>query len=458
MKEIFQSDQIDINQFKGQILMLFIGILFLAFSSMQSCWAQTGFGIYNNEPKTRVRFMERNNLVIVPVTINNQITLRFVLDSGVRGIILTEKYYAKLLNLEFDRNLIIRAPGSTDSIAARVVNDVEISLPAIPEEIIQTTGEDFNLDIGHTFDLTNVQIASPAISAKKQSLTVLEEDYLKLTESLGVEVYGIIGYPLFRQFAIEIDHGNKVVTFHNPNTFIAPSYMDRVPLEVINSKPYANTNITSTNGQQLKAKLLVDLGASHALLLDEQSSGNLNKPEITLRGTIGHGLGGEIKGDIGRIKDFGLGPYKCNNVLASFPDSAYYQGNIELVDRNGTIGGEILSRFNVIFNYLDSTLYLTKGVKFKNPFEHNMSGMEYRLIGQELDRLLVINVKEDSPAGQAGIQMGDQIIKINRHKVGSSTFSHIGNLLRSKEGKKMNVKLIRGLQLIDTSFKLERQI
>jgi membrane-associated protease RseP (regulator of RpoE activity) len=203
---------------------------------------------------------------------------------------------------------------------------------------------------------------------------------------------------------------------------------------------------------------LVDLGASHALILDEHSSENLNKPEKTLRGTIGHGLGGEIKGEIGRIKRFGIGPFECNNVLASFPDSAYYQGNIELVERNGTIGGEILSRFNVIFNYLDSSFHFSKGIKFKNPFEHNMSGMEYRLIGQELDRLLVINVKENSPAGLAGIQVGDQVIKINRHKVGSSTFSHIGDLLRSKEGKKMNVKFIRGLQLIDVSFKLERQI
>jgi hypothetical protein len=254
MKEPPRKPQKDFSLIKGRFLMLSTGILLLVFSLSQNCVAQTGFEIFNDEPKTRVRFMERNNLVIIPVTINNQITLRFVLDSGVRGIILTEKYYSKLLNLKYDRDLIIRAPGSTDSIAARVVNDIEISLPAIPEEIIQTTGEDFNLDMGRTFDLTNVQIASPAISAKKQSLTVLEEDYLKLTESLGVEVYGIIGYPLFRQFAIEIDRGNKVVTFHNPNTFTAPAYMDRIPLEVINSKPYAITDITSTNGQELKAK------------------------------------------------------------------------------------------------------------------------------------------------------------------------------------------------------------
>ncbi|MEQ9422924.1 MAG: aspartyl protease family protein [Cyclobacteriaceae bacterium] len=441
---------------KRRVLKMLIGVFLCAIFS--SSKAQTGFQIYNSQPSTQVRFMERNNLVIIPLTINNKVTLRFVLDTGVRGIILTEKVFADRIGLKLERNVTTPAPGREDSISAYVVNDIEIMLPAIPKDIITTTGNDFSLALGETYDLTNVQIANPGVIAKHQSMTVLKEDYLKLTESLGVEVYGIIGYPLFRQFVIEIDRNEKVLTFYEPDGYKAPNFMEKLPLEIVNSKPYIDSKVTISDDKQIDTKLLVDLGASHAVLLNRSTSEEINLPAKTLYGILGHGLGGEIQGYVGRLQKFSIHDFEFEEVIGSYPDSAYYQGSIEFDKRNGTIGGEILTRFNTTFDYLNGSFYLTKSVNYKRRFDHNMTGIEFRLAGQELDKMLVTNVRLGSPAADAGVIFGDLITKVNRFKVGSDTFGFINDLFRSKEGKKISLKVTRGAEELDLEFRLQKQI
>ncbi|MFN2216782.1 MAG: peptide-binding protein, partial [Anaerolineales bacterium] len=60
-----------------------------------------GFKIEGDRKKIKIPFELYNNLIVIPVVVNDRLPLRFVLDTGVRTTILTEKVYSQLLDLEY---------------------------------------------------------------------------------------------------------------------------------------------------------------------------------------------------------------------------------------------------------------------------------------------------------------------------------------------------------------------
>lgn len=64
-----------------------------------------------------------------------------------------------------------------------------------------------------------------------------------------------------------------------------------IPIELIGNKPYILTSIKQTNGPDLQAKLLIDTGANHGLLLNQETSEDIVLPEPNLKSSLGRSLG-----------------------------------------------------------------------------------------------------------------------------------------------------------------------
>ena len=91
---------------------------------------------------------------------------------------------------------------------------------------------------------------------------------------------------------------------------------------------------------QLTAKLLVDSGASHGLLLEPSSDKRIVPPANYVSSSIGRGLGGDILGKVGRVQSLTLGSYKFERVVARFPDPNSYFDSLKIgaTERNGAMG------------------------------------------------------------------------------------------------------------------------
>lgn len=388
---------------------------------------QIGFDMPPNMKKVVIPFERYNNLIVIPVTINHSLTLKFIFDTGVQYPILTEKMFGDYLGLNYSRNITIQGPGVADSIKARVAHQVSLSLPGGIE------------------------------SGINQALLVLDEDYLKLRNNLGTDVFGVLGYDIFSRFVVEINYDENFIVLHEPKKFRAKRSYRKIPLKVVNTKPYIELTIMKSEKQGKKMHLMVDSGASHAILLDNPDDNSLI-PEQNITSVIGRGLGGNINGYLGRMASVKIGKFEFDGPIASFPIEGDYGTAIKRGSRNGTVGGELLSRFNVTFDYFNGDLYLRKSKSFHVGFEHDMSGMNIAAYGDKLNQLKVNTVREDSPAYNAGIRVGDQIESINGYSLESLKFSDFNSLLRNKPGKKIVVKYIRDGEVQKTSFKLERYI
>jgi hypothetical protein len=391
----------------------------------QSQVRQFSYQFDHNFNRIEIPFTNHNNLIVIPLTLNDKITLQFIVDTGVQTTILTEKTYGDYLGLNYDRRIEVSGPGSNESISALVANDVLVTIPGL--------------------------------GSKNQTLLVLEEDYLNLSSNLGFEVNGIIGYELFSRFVVDINYDEKILILHEPEKFKARKHHTAINIQILNSKPYLNAQILQYNGTILDAMLMVDTGASHPLLLQLLEESAVVLPPKILPAFLGKGLGGEIPGYLGRVIKLKIGPYTFDNVIASYPEEDAYN-RVEANGRIGTLGGEILTRFNPIFDYFNNTLYLRKSRKYGKPFQHDMSGMEFIAFGKQLDKILVTNVTVGSPAFEAGVMVGDQILYLNGFKMTASNFRFVNKLLRTKPGRKIKMEVARTDERIKIKFRLREMI
>lgn len=405
---------------------LFCVLLF--FSSFPAFSQALGFSLADGKKKVQIPIEIYNNLIVVPVVLNGALPLKFILDTGVRTAILTQKTFTDILNLSYSRKYSISGPGGEQIIEAYITNNVSLELPGV-------------LGRGH-------------------ALLVLGQDYLELRNYLGTDVHGILGYELFSRFIIEVDYEKKMLILKLPKRFKIPRRYQSIPIKIEDTKPYLITSVVLADGTQLTAKLLVDSGASHGLMLEPTSDPRIVVPANTVSSIIGRGLGGEITGKIGRIQSIKLGNYQIDKVIANFPDPNSYFDSLKLgaTKRNGAIGGEILSRFNVIFNFPKEEMYLKKNSAFKKKFHYNVSGLTVKAKGSRLNVFEIIEVRNESVADQAGVLAGDLILSINGVHTTTLDLNTVNGFFNNKPGKKINLLIDRNGEQLKMNFELADQI
>jgi hypothetical protein len=407
----------------------FLLICLFAFVVVENSGAQAlGFVIADGRKRVEIPIQIQNNLVVVPLVLNDALPLRFIVDTGVRTAILTQKAFSDILNLPYSRKYSVSGPGGEKIIDAYVTNNVSLSLPGV-------TGK------GH-------------------ALLVLEEDYLELRNFLGVDVHGILGYELFSRFIVKIDYSRKIMTLILPEKFHPKKKYEELPMLIEDTKPFILTSLNLTPSVSMTGKLLIDTGASHGLMLEPSSDEKILVPTNTVSTVIGRGLGGIITGKTGRIESLKLGNYVLNEVLVNFPDPNSYMDTLKnsLTFRHGTIGGEILTRFTVIFNFPQGKLYLKKNSEFKKKFYMNLSGLDIKAKGADLDIFEVSEVRAQSPADKVGIKQGDIVISVNGISAKTLVLNQINALLNTKPGKKVSIVVERASVRYKLDFTLESQI
>jgi len=88
------------------------------------------------------------------------------------------------------------------------------------------------------------------------------------------------------------------------------------------------------------------------------------------------------------------------------------------IPRAGILGGEILSRFRVAFDYRNDSMWLTPAPDWqKRSFLRDRAGFETDDRGQHLE---VVHVCPGSPAAATGWKVGERIVAVDGRPVGSA--------------------------------------
>ena len=384
-----------------------------------------GFHWSTKQKRVEIPFELHANLVVIPIQLNASDTLRFLVDTGLGTTLLTDSLAFRNLGLKSIRKIDLLGLGEEKPIEAQVLIDVKIQ-------------------VGQA-------------SASHQNLIYVSSNQLNLSDYVGTKIQGVLGYELFANAVVTIDYARQRLILRRAKQYhYSKRKGTRFPLEMVDNKPYIRAaQITSDQHVPLANRLLLDSGAGHVLFLDGNAVDSSMFHFSAKRVYLGKGLNGAILGNWGRVPQLILGSWTWKQVPAAFTFAQSTQQKIKSADLHGSLGGEFLRRFIVTFHYLDQYVVLKPIARqWRRQFDLGMSGLSFRAQGSTYQQFIVETIQANSPAEEAGIQVGDELWFINGMRASEYRLGDIYRMLRKKEGKKMEMVIKRGQNFHMISFTL----
>jgi len=171
-------------------------------------------------------------------------------------------------------------------------------------------------------------------------------------------------------------------------------------------------------------------------------------------GIIASGLGGDLKGFVGRTNYLTLNEFGFTGVITNFHviediEQVHFMNN-----RNGIIGNPLLSRFDIIIDYINRKMYLKPNRTYKKKFKFDLSGLQIITSTRNSGKYTVFDVLPGTPAAEAGMKPGDQITSINGVPTRFLGMDDVISKLQRKVNKKIKLKYLRMNEKRITTFRL----
>lgn len=413
---------------------------------------QAGFVFEKNVDKVDIPFKLINNLIFIPIKVNG-VELNFLLDSGVEETILFSMEDKKEVNFLNVEKITLRGLGS------------EASIEGLKSK--------------------NNTLEIPGLKSVNHLLYIVLDQNFNLSYHIGIPVNGIIGYHFLKSNLVEINYEKKKITVHRDTEKVRNKIEKKyheLSIAIEKQKPYVGSSVV-VKTEEIPVKLLIDIGNSDAVWLFQNKANKIELPEKNFEDYLGQGFSGDVVGKRAQIKKITMSKFELNNPIIAFPDTISIRNVTMVKDRAGSVGAEILKRFNIVFDYPNQKMYLKKNSHYNSSFGYNKSGIEFQHYGsqwvQETVRLetvplsqggnlsnnfkykfelkpvyLIANVRKNSTAAISGIQKGDVLVNINGHPAYKYTLEKINSILKSEEEKWITIEVERESQLLKFKFQL----
>ena len=323
-----------------------------------------------------------SGLVYIQGEVNNSTPLNVILDSGA--------------------SVSIVSPPLAETLRLTSTHSSEAS--GIAKGLDQTV---------HFVDDCELKWGSQAsqISLLHQQSAILPIDYI--AEQVGKRVDAIFGSNLFLHYTITVDYEQQRVTFTSPVSG-APILGTAIPVQVLSNTPFVEASIEGEDGKKVTALFLVDSGTTGAMILNkkflESHPGLIAQTHFVDTPTV-TAVGGAIHSKRVRVPHVGLGPFLFSGVVAAVPEAS--SGALSNATVAGFIGAGILKRFTVTWDYTGKRMVLLPNRTLSAPFETDASGLHLVSPGPQYQIVTIDSVLPGSPAAQAGLEPGDEILAVD---------------------------------------------
>jgi hypothetical protein len=277
-------------------------------------------------------------------------------------------------------------------------------------------------------------------------------DLGELPQVEGVAFDGAIGYEMFRRFCVRIDYANKEIVLSVPATFVAPTDATVIEFEFDRLTP-----IVSATLDGVPVRLTVDTGSRASLTMSSpfvRAHDLVAKYEAAPEGVLGWGVGGAVRMRAARFGTLQLGNLAIMGIAGDLFTGT--QGALTNPDIAGNLGGGVLKRFTITFDYAARRMYLVPNAAFGKADTFDRSGLW--LIEND-GALKVTDVAPDSAGARAGIRDNDRLIAFDEEDIATRPLSEWRQRLRERPaGTAIAVRLVRDGTTIDAKLVLADRI
>lgn len=269
-----------------------------------------------------IPFEIKENVMIVSATINGE-SQKFIFDTGAQSLVINRKYISDNYH-KSEKNYDIKG------INSRFVNNEEYEI------------KDFNFG----------EISINNFSALMLDISLLEEH-------TRTEIFGLIGYSVFKSFDILIDFKDKYITFIPSGEFMSFWNMNIInqQFEKIPFKRYDHIPIIDARAGEKEIKLGFDTGSARTIIdknalkliryelsnISEQQIIGIENKNVTISGA--------------KIRNLEIGNSSFSNLDILINDLSHLNKNGRI---DGLIGYDLLARYKVLVSYQNKFITLIK--------------------------------------------------------------------------------------------------
>jgi predicted aspartyl protease len=374
-------------------------LLLLICSLLIACAPATTLKIDGNKSSFTLPFRLVDNRVFIPAKINGKGPFWVILDTGAAGTVMR---------------------GTADRLGLKVENESQQS--GVGEKKVVA---------GETH-LQELQIGDAHFHGL--DVGVLPGD--DSAEVFGTQpLDGIIGREVFEHFVVRHDYVHKVLTFTLPRNYNAPSGTIVVPFERPVQIPVVEAELDGVQG-----RFGVDTGARSALLLYGRwtDANHLReKYNAKVEGVTGWGIGGPVRSQLARARKLKIGGAEVEDIVIRL--SLQKSGLTTSSSMAGLIGPDVLSQFDVTFDYARKRIIFEKNSAYGRYDSWDRTGM---WLGQEGNHFHVVDVIAGSAATQAGIKVGDIVLAVDGKPASSYFLPDLRDSMRKlPAGTKMTFRI-----------------
>jgi membrane-associated protease RseP (regulator of RpoE activity) len=132
------------------------------------------------------------------------------------------------------------------------------------------------------------------------------------------------------------------------------------------------------------------------------------KYHATVEGVTGWGIGGPVHSQLARAQLLKFGDIPVHDLVIRL--SLQKSGMATSSAMAGLIGPDVLSQFDVTFDYARNRIIVEKNANYGRHDTWDRAGM---WLGQEGDHFHVVDVIAESAAANAGLKAGDKVLAID---------------------------------------------
>lgn len=265
-----------------------------------------GFFLPDSISEMTIKYRKMRNLMILPVTLNDSVTVNLILDTGCRNLVLFGRRFRKLFNISPGKPVVFSGLGNGRSVSGELSIGNKVSINAVLGEQIPV-----------------VIVGNNNIFGRYHN------------------VDGVIGYDIFVKFEIEINPADQTITFRSALKSVAPHGYTQVPLRIVDARPILQSEVHLDKKISRRLDLMIDTGSSLALLLKTTNIEDFDHHRNTA--VLGFGFNGPVSGYQTTSQKIRIRELEMSNVSTGIVSSSWHN--------NASIGMEILKDYVVILNY-----------------------------------------------------------------------------------------------------------
>jgi hypothetical protein len=368
---------------------------------------------------SRIPIEMNGNHVLLQGRVNGSAPLWFTLDSGAA---------ASVINMRRARELGLQITGSSRA---------------------QGAG-----GVAETSRLSGITFSLPGAEIKNLNVMAIALESIEATAGRSLDV--IIGAELFHRYVVEVDYATRFITLYDPKSYVYTGTGESLPLKFFYNHPYVTGKITVPGLGPMEGDFVIDAGSGFGVTFQPSFAREhklLERMTKTVK-TKARGVGGEFPLEVGRIESLELGRFRLDKPVTAFPQTS---GFISKEGSVGNIGGLILRRFKVIFDYSRKRMILEPNKDFGDRFDFDMSGLGLLTDSPQFKLIKINRVMEASPASEAGLKTEDVILEVDGRAASEYTLHTLREMFK-KEGKQYRLKIKRGEENLQVQLKTRRLI